>query len=70
MMEWDKIWAVNKKVIDPVAPRYTALDHKGVVSVVIHGAKEESSQVPKHPKARAILMLSSILSSLFFSGYV
>ena len=25
MLEWDKIWACNKKVIDPVAPRYTAL---------------------------------------------
>jgi glutamyl-tRNA synthetase len=25
MMEWDKIWALNKKVIDPVSGRYTAL---------------------------------------------
>lgn len=24
-MEWDKIWAFNKKVIDPVAPRFTGL---------------------------------------------
>lgn len=22
MMEWDKIWSFNKKVIDPVAPRF------------------------------------------------
>ena len=24
-LEWDKLWNTNKKVIDPVAPRYTAL---------------------------------------------
>jgi len=25
MLEWDKIWTINKKVIDPVAPRHTGL---------------------------------------------
>ena len=24
-LEWDGIWAANKKVIDPVAPRYWAI---------------------------------------------
>lgn len=24
-LEWDGIWTTNKKVIDPVAPRYTAV---------------------------------------------
>ncbi|KAJ2538709.1 glutamate--tRNA ligase, partial [Coemansia sp. RSA 1933] len=28
LLEWDKIWAVNKKCIDPVAPRHTALRKK------------------------------------------
>lgn len=38
MMEWDKIWAFNKKVIDPVSPRYTALDtSKPLVKVFIEG---------------------------------
>ena len=27
-MEWDKIWSMNKKVIDPVAPRFTVIDMK------------------------------------------
>jgi len=25
MLEWDGIWATNKKVIDPIAPRFWAL---------------------------------------------
>ncbi|XP_076596418.1 bifunctional glutamate/proline--tRNA ligase isoform X3 [Chaetodon auriga] len=56
-MEWDKIWAFNKKlpisclkVIDPVAPRYTALSRSYVVPVSISEATEEMKEVAKHPK--------------------
>ncbi|KAJ8925847.1 hypothetical protein NQ315_009699 [Exocentrus adspersus] len=49
-MEWDKIWAFNKKVIDPIAPRYTALEYDEPVPVYVKGAKEECLIVPKHPK--------------------
>ncbi|XP_066236395.1 bifunctional glutamate/proline--tRNA ligase [Saccopteryx leptura] len=49
-MEWDKIWAFNKKVIDPVAPRYVALLKKEVVPVNIPEAREEMKEVAKHPK--------------------
>nr|XP_043885451.1 bifunctional glutamate/proline--tRNA ligase isoform X1 [Solea senegalensis] len=49
-MEWDKIWAFNKKVIDPVAPRYTALSASYSVPVSIPEAVEEMKQVAKHPK--------------------
>jgi glutamyl-tRNA synthetase len=24
-LEWDKLWALNKKVIDPIAPKHTSL---------------------------------------------
>lgn len=54
-MEWDKIWAFNKKVIDPIAPRYTAIDKRNVV-VCVKGAKRESIQVPVHPKNTEIGM--------------
>ncbi|XP_046685858.1 LOW QUALITY PROTEIN: bifunctional glutamate/proline--tRNA ligase-like, partial [Homalodisca vitripennis] len=50
VMEWDKIWAFNKKVIDPIAPRYTALDGKDTVPVLLSGVSEERLTVPKHPK--------------------
>lgn len=49
-MEWDKIWAFNKKVIDPIAPRYTALEQDKTVLVNVVGAKSEEVAVAKHPK--------------------
>uniref|UniRef100_A0A8C8SGV3 Bifunctional glutamate/proline--tRNA ligase n=1 Tax=Pelusios castaneus TaxID=367368 RepID=A0A8C8SGV3_9SAUR len=49
-MEWDKIWSFNKKVIDPVAPRYTALLKDEVITVNIPEAHEEMKEVAKHPK--------------------
>ncbi|XP_051918384.1 bifunctional glutamate/proline--tRNA ligase isoform X5 [Hippocampus zosterae] len=56
-MEWDKIWAFNKKlplscvkVIDPVAPRYTALSSSYAVPVSVPEAAEEVKEVAKHPK--------------------
>ncbi|KAM8945260.1 bifunctional glutamate/proline--tRNA ligase isoform 2-T2 [Pelodytes ibericus] len=49
-MEWDKIWSFNKKVIDPVAPRYTALLKSQVIPVNIPEASEEKTEVAKHPK--------------------
>ncbi|KAL5008457.1 hypothetical protein ScPMuIL_014038 [Solemya velum] len=54
MMEWDKIWAVNKKVIDPVVPRYTALQKDEVVVVRVKGVKEDKKMAPKHPKNSSI----------------
>jgi len=63
MMGWDKIWAFNKKVIDPIAPRYTALEpspgedlsveamEKRLVPVqVLQPFESEQKEVPLHPK--------------------
>ncbi|XP_050407010.2 bifunctional glutamate/proline--tRNA ligase [Patella vulgata] len=54
MMEWDKIWSVNKKVIDPVVPRYTALSKDDVVPIHVNGAKVESKEVAAHPKNKDV----------------
>ncbi|CAG0891429.1 unnamed protein product [Cyprideis torosa] len=51
LMEWDKLWSINKKFLDPVVPRYTALDvSEGLVSVEVSGAGKASLKVPLHPK--------------------
>eukprot|EP01043_Picozoa_sp_COSAG02_P034105 COSAG02_NODE_2366_length_9052_cov_1.784541_4_plen_1632_part_00 len=49
---WDKIWTVNKKIIDPIVPRFTALASEKAVRVTItDGPKEvEFKRMPKHQK--------------------
>lgn len=48
--EWDKIWTVNKRVIDPIAPRHVALDHKNAKVVTVMNVDAEIRAVPKHKK--------------------
>ncbi len=49
-MEWDKIWSINKKIIDPVAPRYTALEQNSTAKVIVRGVKEACTTAALHPK--------------------
>ncbi len=50
-MEWDNIWTINKRNIDPVVPRYTALDKDGAVKVTVKGAaKRHTKELPRHKK--------------------
>ena len=47
-MEWDKLWTINKKIIDPVCPRHTAvLTEKKVLLDLTNG--------PETPFTRVIL---------------
>ncbi|XP_050737054.1 bifunctional glutamate/proline--tRNA ligase-like [Eriocheir sinensis] len=48
-MEWDKIWAFNKKVIDRTAPRFTALQGD-FVPVMVSGVTEQATSAQRHPK--------------------
>lgn len=48
-MEWDKIWSLNKKIIDPIAPRYTALE-RNTAKVHVRGVKETCTTAALHPK--------------------
>ncbi|KAJ7905853.1 glutamate-tRNA ligase [Mycena olivaceomarginata] len=51
-LEWDSIWAMNKKIIDPVAPRHWAIVTDKKVPVTISGgpASPEIKVLPKHKK--------------------
>ena len=41
LQEWDKIWSINKDIIDPVAPRYTAIVKSTAARLVIENGPEE-----------------------------
>jgi len=49
MMEWDKIWALNKKIIDPVSGRYT-----GLVSDKITKVKLNMPDLKAHTEEKAL----------------
>lgn len=51
-MDWSTIWALNKKIIDPIAPRHTAVDALNPVPVTLSNgpATPYSEEKPKHKK--------------------
>jgi len=57
-MDWTTFWANNKKEIDPIAPRYTAVLQKDVVKVTVTGAEAPAepykSEKPLHPKNKNV----------------
>jgi glutamyl-tRNA synthetase len=40
-MEWDKLWTINKKLIDPVCPRHTAVFADGKVILNLSNGPDE-----------------------------
>lgn len=50
-LEWGSLWAMNKKVIDPVAPRHTAIAQDDVVHCLVCGIEtQEEVTKPKYIK--------------------
>lgn len=71
LLEWDKLWSINKRIIDPLAPRYVALsgDHLCRVSIVGgEGAPEsaELREIPRHKKNPQLGNKQMAFSSNFF----
>jgi glutamyl-tRNA synthetase len=55
-MEWDKLWAYNKQILDPVVPRYTAIGKDSSIKLTIENGPSppEARSQPLHPKNAAI----------------
>jgi glutamyl-tRNA synthetase len=51
-MEWDKLWTINKKIVDPVCGRHTAvLKDKHVLLTLTNGPEEPFVRIlPRHKK--------------------
>jgi glutamyl-tRNA synthetase len=69
-MEWDKFWTLNKRIIDPVAPRYFALNASDAIPLTLTNTSFPSNKVigwpvvrhPKNPQlGEKIMRLSSNL---------
>ncbi|XP_042468235.1 glutamate--tRNA ligase, cytoplasmic-like [Zingiber officinale] len=52
LMEWDKLWTINKKIIDPVCPRHTAvIEEKSVILILENGPEKPFVRIiPRHKK--------------------
>ncbi|XP_071721162.1 glutamate--tRNA ligase, cytoplasmic-like isoform X1 [Rutidosis leptorrhynchoides] len=52
LMEWDKLWNMNKKIIDPVCPRHTAIhEDQRVMLTLLNGPETPFVRIiPKHKK--------------------
>lgn len=71
LLEWDKLWAVNKRIIDPTSARYVALagDHLCRVSIVDGEGCPESAELrelPRHKKNPQLGNKKVAFSSHFF----
>ncbi len=40
LQEWEKLWTINKRLIDPVAPRHTAVTAAGRVLLTLSNGPE------------------------------
>lgn len=51
-MEWDKLWTINKKIIDPVCPRHTAViqERRVLLSLTNGPDKPFVRIIPRHKK--------------------
>ena len=51
-MDWDKIWSINKRIIDPIAPRYSAINSKAYVVLNLENGPETAvaEQIDQHQK--------------------
>lgn len=52
LMEWDKLWTINKKIIDPICPRHTAvLEEQRVLFILANGPEKGFVRIiPRHKK--------------------
>ena len=49
-MEWDKLWATNIKIIDPICPRYSAIGKDKIATLKIVNYKGQGIDVVSTPQ--------------------
>lgn len=71
-MEWDKLWNINKKIIDPVCPRHTAIIEEGrVVLTLVDGPLTPFVRIiPRHKKYEGAGEKATTYSNRIWLEYV
>jgi len=64
MMEWDKIWAINRKVLEERSPRWAGISNESCVTLTINGAEYEVVDRDLHPTNKSIGIVKSHRSSI------
>jgi glutamyl-tRNA synthetase len=66
-MEWDSIWTINKRILDPVVPRFTAVEEKDMVKCQLSGGPGfEEKQLPKHRKNAELGDKTVVFDDVFY----
>ncbi|KAF6171212.1 hypothetical protein GIB67_001927 [Kingdonia uniflora] len=72
LMEWDKLWTLNKKIIDPICPRHTAiLKERRVILTLTDGPEIPFVRiVPRHKKYEGAGKKSTTFTKRIWLDYV
>ncbi|KAG9442167.1 hypothetical protein H6P81_018021 [Aristolochia fimbriata] len=72
LMEWDKLWTINKKIIDPVCPRHTAVIEERRVQLVLRDGPEVPFVriIPRHKKHDAAGTKATTYTNKIWIDYV
>lgn len=66
-MEWDSIWTINKRILDPIVPRYTAVEERDMVKCQLSGGPGfEEKEVPKHRKNAEVGNKTVVYDDVFY----
>jgi glutamyl-tRNA synthetase len=44
-MEWEKLWAINKRIIDPICPRFSSVKLDKASRIILDNVSEEPEVV-------------------------
>jgi len=64
IMEWDKIWAINRKFLETKSPRWAGIADETCVALTISGAEYEVVDRDLHPTNKDIGVVKSHRSSI------
>lgn len=71
LMEPDKLWAINKRMLDPIVPRYTAIASQGkcLLHLTDGPAQPQGKSVPRHKKNASLgQKVITLAANIFLEG--